>query len=177
MIPRAMLSIPLLLLLLLHLLTDAAQAACECGYLDPVSGDLWTDATITYFNETGLSDVVTDPLRSPAIYGQETNGSTGDGQQAWSLIGDHVNEWEDSFGAEWRSAVSYNNTYSSNQSLGLALQVSTPNLESHVVNGSQIVTRRRDIQYGSFRAFIVPTQSYNMNGGSAFTFGVSYNDR
>ncbi|UZJ53603.1 hypothetical protein CBS101457_002923 [Exobasidium rhododendri] len=152
------------------------DAACECGYLDPASGQLWTDATITYFNETGLADVVVDVQQSPSIYGQETNGQTGDGQQAWSLIGDHINDWEDSFGATYRSAVSFNNTFYVNESVGLGMQVSPATQSTHVVNGSQLVTRRRDIQYGSFRAFILPTASENLNGGSAFTFGVSYND-
>jgi hypothetical protein len=150
--------------------------ACECGYLDPISGELWTDATITYFNETGLNDVVTNVQESPGIYGQQTVGQTGTGQQAWSLVGDHVNDWEESFGATYRSAVSYNNTFS-NTTLGLGMQVSTADEATHIVNGSQIVTRRRDIQFGSFRAYIIPASSFNRNGGSAFKFGVSYNDR
>lgn len=159
------------------MLVSRAHAACECGYQDPSTGDIWTDATITYFNETGLSDVVTDVQQSPAIYGEQTAGSTGDGEQSWSLIGDHINKWENSFGATYLSAVSFNNTYSTYQSRGLSMQVSPADEKRHIVNGSQVVTRRRDIQYGSFRAFILPAASYNMNGGSAFTFGISYNER
>ena len=164
-------------LLCLSVLADRVRSACECGYLDPTTGDRWTDATITYFNETGLADVATDVQAPPSIYGQETSGETGDGQQAWALIGDHVNDWEESFGATYRSAVSYNNTFIGNQTLGVAMQVSTVDLSTHIVNGSQMVTRRRDMLYGSFRAYILPAPSFSFSGGSAFKFGVSYNAR
>ncbi|PWZ00053.1 hypothetical protein BCV70DRAFT_104364 [Testicularia cyperi] len=150
----------------------SVQAACECGYLDPLTNALWTDRTITYFNESGLNDVVTDPAESPRIYGGATSGETGTGQQAWSLVGDFVNKWENSFGATYRSAVSYNNTFIDNNSL--ALQVSPANLDHRIVNGSQIVTRRRDILYGSFRAEIQPAVS--LGRGAAFKFGAFYND-
>jgi hypothetical protein len=152
-----------------------ARAACECGYLDPATNALWTDATITYFNETGFADVVTNPAVSPGIYGMQTSGSTGEGQESWVIVGDHVNKWEDSFGATYRSAVSYNNTFIHEQVQGLSMQVSLPNPKTRIVNGSQIVTRRRDIQYGSFRAAIAPPE---MNGqGAGFKFGVTYNER
>jgi hypothetical protein len=101
------------------------NAACECGYFDERTGQLWTDAIITYFNETGLTDVVTDVQESPGIYGEGSPGLTGSGQQAWSVIGDHINKWEDSFGATYRSAVSFNNTFTQNTSqTGLSMQVS-----------------------------------------------------
>ena len=32
--------------------TLARDVNCACGYKDPVTGALWTDATILYFNET-----------------------------------------------------------------------------------------------------------------------------
>lgn len=163
-------------LLFLLALAGRVQSACECGYLDLITGSLWTDATITYFNETGLTDVVVDFEASPSIYGMETSGLTGNGQQSWIFIGDHINKWEDSFGAIYRSAVSFNNTYANNQSQGLSMQVSPADETDHIVNGSEMDTRRRDIMYGSFRTFILPTASYNMNGGSGFKFGVSYND-
>ena len=153
-----------------------SRAACECGYRDPVTGDVWTDATITYFNETGLADAVIDVQEQSSVLGAGPAGNSGNGQQAWTVIGDHVNDWEDSFGAIYRSAVSANNTYTHELASGLAMQVSTPTPD-HVVNGSQIVTRRRDILYGSFRAFIIPAVNADKNGGSAFQFGVSYNTR
>lgn len=153
------------------------DAACECEYLDPLTQEIWTDAVFTYFNETGISDVVTNIMESPNIYGEKTQGNTGNGSQAWSAIGDHVNKWENSFGATYLSAVSFNNTFVQQEENGLSMQVSPANQKNHIVNGSQLVTRRRDILYGSFRTFIIPAKSFNGNGGSAFKFGVSYNER
>jgi hypothetical protein len=161
----------------LFLLTWQSHAACECGYLDPVTGNLWTDASITYFNETGMADTVIDVQEQASILGMESAGNSGQGQETWVVIGDHINDWEDSFGAIYRSAVSSNNTYTNGLADGLALQVSVADRTNHIVNGSQIVTRRRDIQYGSFRAFIIPAASPNENGGSAFQFSVAYNTR
>ncbi|SPO29629.1 uncharacterized protein UTRI_05451 [Ustilago trichophora] len=148
------------------------QAACECGYRDPLTDALWTDRTITYFNESGFNDVVTLPAESPRIYGGATPGETGEGQEAWSLVGNLVNKWENSFDATYRSAVSYNNTYINDDAL--VLQVSPAEPVHRIVNGSQIVTRRRDILYGSFRAQIEPAVSQGR--GAAFKFGASYND-
>ncbi|EST09313.1 Acyltransferase 3 [Kalmanozyma brasiliensis GHG001] len=148
------------------------HAACECGYRDPLTDALWTDRTITYFNETGFNDVVTQPAQSPRMYGGATPGDTGDGQQAWSLVGDLVNKWEESFDATYRSAVSYNNTYIDDNAL--ALEVSPATRRDRIVNGSQIVTRRRDILYGSFRAQIEPAVS--RGAGAAFKFSAAYND-
>ncbi|SOV01561.1 uncharacterized protein UDID_06805 [Ustilago sp. UG-2017a] len=148
------------------------QAACECGYRDPLTNALWTDRTITYFNESGLNDLVTDPAVSPRIYGGATAGETGDGQQDWSLVGNLINKWETSFVATYRSAVSYNNTFLDDNAL--ALQVSPAEPTHRIVNGSQIVTRRRDILYGSFRAQIEPAISRGR--GAAFKFSATYND-
>jgi hypothetical protein len=156
-------------------LAPLARAACECGYLDPSTNAIWTDATITYFNETGTTDIVTEPAKSPRIYGQQSAGETGTGQESWAIVGDLVDNWETSFGATWRSAVSYNNTYIDDMSPGLAMQVSQANMNTRIVNGSQIVTRRRDIQYGTFRASI--QHAPLVQEGYGFKFGVSYNDR
>ncbi len=150
----------------------AAQAACECGYRDPLTDAVWTDRAITYFNESGLNDVVTNPAVSPRMYGGDTAGETGDGQQAWSLVGNLLNKWENSFDATYRSAVSYNNTFLDDNAL--ALQVSPAELTHRIVNGSQIVTRRRDILYGSFRAQVEPAVSRGR--GAAFKFSAAYND-
>lgn len=56
--------------------TLRAQAACECGYLDPFTNHLWTDASFSYFNETGLDDIVMNPAVSPKIYGNQNGGET-----------------------------------------------------------------------------------------------------
>ncbi|SPO23429.1 uncharacterized protein UTRI_02108 [Ustilago trichophora] len=167
--------------LVLSSATLRAQAACECGYLDPTTNHLWTDAAFSYFNETGLEDIVMNPAKSPKVDGNQPSGDTGDGQQTWSAVGNHINPYEESFGATYLSAVSYNNTYIDNRTDGLAMEVSTANEKKHTVNGSSIVTRRRDILFGSFRAsikppFIKPIPGSNRGYGSGFEFAISYND-
>lgn len=152
---------------------SSVRAACECGYKDPSTLLTWTDATISYFNETGVDDLVV-PARSPRIYGALTEGDSGDGQQSWAVVGDHVNEYEDSFGAEYRSAISYNNTYVTDQALGLAMQVSPANPKTHVVNGSAIVSRRRDILHGTFRSMI--SMNEYTGAGMGFRFSVAFNE-
>ncbi|CBQ72133.1 conserved hypothetical protein [Sporisorium reilianum SRZ2] len=168
-------------ILALSSVTLRVKAVCECGYLDPSTNHLWTDAAFSYFNETGLDDVVMNPVKSPKINGAQEAGDTGDGQQTWSAVGDHINPYEESFGATYLSAVSYNNTYIDNRTDGLAMQVSVADEKKHIVNGSTIVTRRRDILYGSFRASIKPPFINNVPGsdkgfGSGFKFAVSYNE-
>ncbi|TKY87309.1 hypothetical protein EX895_003986 [Sporisorium graminicola] len=167
--------------LALSSLTFHVRADCECGYLDPSTNHLWTDAAFSYFNETGLDDVVMNPAKSPKIQGAQIAGDTGEGQQTWSAVGDHINPYEESFGATYLSAVSYNNTYIDNRTEGIAMQVSVADQTKHIVNGSSIVTRRRDILYGSFRASIKPpfinnTPGFDHGYGSGFKFAVSYND-
>ncbi|EST07846.1 Acyltransferase 3 [Kalmanozyma brasiliensis GHG001] len=159
------------------------KADCECGYLDPSTNHLWTDAAFSFFNETGLDDIVMNPAKSPKPNGNEIVGDTGDGQQTWSAVGNHINPYEESFGATYLSAVSYNTTYIDNRtsSEGIAMEVSPANQKTHVVNGSTIVTRRRDILYGSFRAnikppFINPIPGSDKGYGSGFEFTVAYND-
>ncbi|PWN53723.1 hypothetical protein IE53DRAFT_383764 [Violaceomyces palustris] len=153
---------------------NQVRADCECGYLDPATDALWTDATISYFNETGAADFVNQTALSPRIYGEQTAGDTGNGTQNWAVVGNHINKWENDFSATFLSAVSFNNTYFDDQRRGLAMQVSQADMKARIVNGSQIVTRRRDILYGSFRASILPGVPYGY--GAAFKFGVSYNE-
>lgn len=185
------------------------RASCECGYLDPLTNAVWTDATISYFNETSASssdtnrnvsdasahasDIVMEPaLSAQSIYGNMPAGDSGAGQEAWVVLGNHVNPWEEDFGATWRTATSFNNTFFVNGTEyaqkfqgyapgpistmdGLGMQVSTYNFKQRVVNGSSIMTRRRDILFGSFRAMIIPAPA--VREGLAFRFGASFNER
>ena len=131
-------------------------AACTCGFLDPTTGSLWTDSIITYFNETDAAQsIVSNPQQSADRYGQDDAGISGDGQQPW-VASQRVNVWEDDFGSTWRSAVSFNNSYFSNRSS---------------VNGLSI---RRDILFGSFRAFVKP--STPASAGTTFDMEVAYNE-
>lgn len=162
-------------------LSTRVKADCECGYLDPVTNHLWTDASFSYFNESGLDDIVMNPAVSPRVDGAMSAGDSGDGQQTWSAVGDHINKYEDSFGATYLSAVSYNNTYIDNRTEGLAMEVSRADQVKHIVNGSSLVTRRRDILYGSFRASIKPpfikkVPWLDHGYGSGFKFSVAFNN-
>lgn len=47
----------------------------------PTTNHLWTDAAFSYFNETGLEDIVMNPAKSPKVDGNQPSGDTGDGQQ------------------------------------------------------------------------------------------------
>ena len=167
-------AIAALSLTLLALAKEAA-AACDCGFRDPATDSLWTDAIITYFNETGAAQsIVSNPERSADRYGQDDAGSSGNGQQPW-VASQRTNDWEDDFGATWRSAVSFNNTYFSNDSssTGLHMQVSPADTVNRISYGSQLVSRRRDILFGSFQAFVKP--STPVSAGTTFDMEVAYN--
>ena len=151
-------------------------AACTCGFLDPTTGSLWTDSIITYFNETDAAQsIVSNPQQSADRYGQDDAGISGDGQQPW-VASQRVNVWEDDFGSTWRSAVSFNNSYFSNRSSvnGLSMQVSPADTVNRISYGSQLVSRRRDILFGSFRAFVKP--STPASAGTTFDMEVAYNE-
>ncbi|CAD6900522.1 unnamed protein product [Tilletia controversa] len=131
--------------------------SCQCGYYDSVTDAIWTDRSITYFNETDArSNVVWQPPVSPSFEGINSAGDTGNGIEDWA-VGDHLNDWEDGFGATWLSGSKANNTYlPDNQVNGLAMAVTPADRAARTSWGSLLVSRRRDILYGSFRAGITP---------------------
>lgn len=94
------------LLAALNLLFNTARAAdCDCGYLDPTTQSLWTDASITYWNESDSSqDIVFNPTESPSPYGQSSAGDSGTDLKSWTSI-EKLNDYEDSFQATFRSGV------------------------------------------------------------------------
>ncbi len=156
-------------------LSQTVRAAdCPCGYLDQGTGQLWTDAIITYFNETGASnDVVLQPAVSPSSNGEGVAGDTGTGQQAWAVVGNSIDNWEEAFGATYRSAVRRNNTEVDSQNGVLSMAVSPAQMQERIVWGAQLVSRRRDILYGSFRASLNVT--LGNGGGTAFQMAARYN--
>lgn len=88
---------------------NTAAGSCECGYLDPTTQSLWTDASITYWNESSAAQaIVLNPTQSPSDFGSSSSGDTGSGQEAWASI-ESLNDWEDSFQATYRAGtkVSY----------------------------------------------------------------------
>jgi hypothetical protein len=125
-----------LLLTTLVTLRVATAADCPCGYSDPTTGAIWTDAVLTYFNETDASnDIVMAPTSSPYSAGQKTAGNTGNGTQDWSNVGNQVNEWEEAFGATYRSGVLYNNTAIHNSQLEMYVQPAE--MKERIVYGSE----------------------------------------
>lgn len=57
----------LLIPFLLRLVAGAGRnvtlpSQCSCGYRDPATKDLWTDAIIVYFNETGIDEDVFESM-------------------------------------------------------------------------------------------------------------------
>jgi hypothetical protein len=133
--------------LLVALTTNTAMAAnCPCGYNDPTTGQLWTDAVLTYFNETDASnDIVMDPSVSPYSAGQQSAGNTGSGTQDWSNVGGQVNAWEEAFGATYRSGVLYNNTALHNTDLEMYVQPAE--LKDRIVYGAECECRGGSLCY------------------------------
>lgn len=151
-----------------------AAAKCACGYRDPSTSMLYTDAIFTYFNESGAADqVVFDPTSSPSLSGHSGAGDTGTGNQNWATS-QEVAFTENDFAATWRSAVAYNNTYlDPDTTKGLAMAVAPADLEHRISYGAGLVTRRRDILYGSFRTSIVPPAP--CQGGTVLQMSATYN--
>lgn len=134
-------------------LSEANNLDCACGYLDPVTGDLWTDSTIVYFNETESAD-----FRSSQDF----------------VAQNYVNQYESGFDVIYRQAASPENVQFNSSDNALQLVVE-PSTKDHLVRGGGIISKRRDIQYGSFRAFLQPPQT-NMGGGSALSMIYYFNE-
>lgn len=114
----------------------ASAVDCPCGFTDPTTGAIWTDALLTYFNETDVSsDIVMTPAASPYSEGEKGQGDTGTGTQDWSNIGGQVNEWEDAFGATYRSGVLLNNTALTNSQLEMYVQPAE--MKDRIVYGAE----------------------------------------
>jgi hypothetical protein len=119
---------------------------CTCGFLDSLTGEVFTDSIIVYFNET-------DALPNDLIAEQYTN------------------KYEKDWNAIYRQAADPANLQFGNESLQLLVQPST---KDHVVQGAGFRTARRDIQHGSFRTLVKsPKQS---SDGSAMSMMWQYNE-
>ncbi|CAO1612506.1 unnamed protein product [Jaminaea pallidilutea] len=156
----------------------AAQSQCACGYRDPTSNQVWTDAIITYFNETNAAtDFVMDPAQSPNVAGRKGSGSTGDGSQDWAAYS-QLNAYNLGYGIDWRTGYQYNNTYQTidqdRATQAMQLAVVPADLKHRITWGAGLLTRRRDILFGSFRTSVIPSPS--SNEGTYLTMGVKYDD-
>ncbi|KAH6664461.1 hypothetical protein B0J14DRAFT_551896 [Halenospora varia] len=121
---------------------------CSCGYYDSATDEVFTEAIITYFNETSVlsPDFITE---------------------------DYKNKFEKDWNAIYRQGADTTNVQFSNGSQSLQLHVSNPDNE-HLVLGGGVRTLRSDIQYGSFRSLLRPADSGN--GGTSISMVLSYND-
>lgn len=130
---------------------NARDVNCACGYLDPLTKDLWTDTTILYFNETTAAELATNV----------------------DFVDLHfANLYEPGFATTFRQAAVESNI-GLNETGALQLAVN-PSTKDHLVEGSGIRTTRQDIQYGSFRAALQPAQ-INDGSGSALSMYYQYN--
>lgn len=128
----------------------ATDVNCACGYQDPVTGDLWTDTTIIYFNETTPEQVTTTP-------------------DFVSL--NFTNPYEQGFDATYRQAAYPSNLGLTSDAMRLTLSKAR---RDHLSIGSGLRTARRDIQYASVRAYLQPPQIRGV-GGSALSMYYLYN--
>jgi len=110
---------------------------CSCGFLDPENGQLYTDATIVYFNETTDigQDFYVQNFANKKEYGWNSL------YRAGALLENAVIEKSST------DSLGYNN--SDSDSLALFIDPATNN---HLVNGASIESLRQDMRYGSFRA-------------------------
>jgi hypothetical protein len=142
-----------LLLQLSAATTDVSS--CACGFRDPRTGAVWTDAIITYANETD---------RLPAN----------------SLIAENFqHSYEKNWNALYRAGASAANLgYNESTSPGWTGNAWTLNLEKpsqdHAVVGASIRSLRSDIRYGSFEAALgAPKPGV---GGSVLALRLDYNE-
>lgn len=126
---------------------DGQQNVCSCGFFDRDMNELFTDSMIVYFNET--------------IFLEEN-----------FITEDYEHKYEKEWNSVFRQGADPVNVRI-NESHSLELVVSEPT-KHHLVNGGDIRTKRRDIQYGSFRTLLKAPQKDA--GGSALSMKWQYND-
>ncbi|KAL1876166.1 hypothetical protein Plec18167_005430 [Paecilomyces lecythidis] len=128
---------------------------CSCGYYDESTKNLFTDSIIVYFNETSSLD------------------STGFAGQTYE---NHYEKgWNDQYrqGADLAHLHIVNDSSSPDFPQSLAINISKPTA-NHLVMGGSIQTLRRDIHYGTFRAFLKSPRQWT--GGSALSMELLYNE-
>lgn len=146
----------------IFLLQVAAQASdCDCGYHDPDTESVYTETLISYFNETSAID--------PNIFtAQEFAHRT---QHGWNAIfregakPENVQFSEDS--GVWHGNRSGNFQVRSLEFL------TDPYTADHTVYGGSILSLRKDIQFGTFRAGLKSATQWT--GGTALTLALAYN--
>ncbi|KAK5132949.1 hypothetical protein LTR08_008312 [Meristemomyces frigidus] len=127
---------------------------CPCGYRDPDTQQLSTDALIVYFNET-------DSINPDEF-----------------LIEDYAHKKEQGWNAIYKQGAKpanviiteYTAVYPRVQALDLRTD---PPVSNHLVNGGGLRSVRQDIQYGSFQAALKSASQWT--GGTALSLMLRYN--
>jgi hypothetical protein len=145
-----------LLLGLSRATTDVAS--CSCGFLDPKTGSVWTDAIVIYANET-------DQLPGDSFIAES-----------------YQHKSEKNWNARYRAGASPANV-GHNESTGpgwngsaWTFELNPPSPE-HFVVGSSVRSLRHDIQFGSFETALSPatTDGKAGGGGSVLAMRLDYN--
>ncbi|GAB7365589.1 hypothetical protein MBLNU230_g6660t1 [Neophaeotheca triangularis] len=141
---------------LLSTTTMAASppSGCDCGYQDPNTEQVYTDALIVYFNETDTID--------PEIFKLQDFASSK--QQGYNSVY--------KLGAKPKNAQITNDTYMRPRTQSLQLQADPP-ADDHTVYGGSLKSQRQDLQYGTFRAGLRGASQWT--GGTALSFMLRYN--
>lgn len=136
--------------------TDSnAPDDCHCGFVDPTTNHVYTDSIIAFFNETD-----TVPSDSFSI-----DSFTHHYEKGWKIY------YREGAVEENVAFGDYDDWSFTGSVLNLTVSGYTP---EHLVNGAQLQTVRQDIQYGTFRAFMLSPQPWA--GGSALTMRLQYNE-
>ena len=142
-----------LLLRLSAATTDVAS--CSCGFLDPRTGAVWTDAIVTYANET-------EKLPADSFIAEDFQ---------------HANE--KNWNARYRAGASPANIgHNASTAPGWngsawTLSLNRPTRD-HAVVGASIRSLRRDLRYGTFEAALGPPRPGV--GGSVLAMRLDYNE-
>jgi hypothetical protein len=134
----------------------SAITNCSCGFRDPDTNQLWTDAIIVYFNETEIDPEVWRLPQYEHIKEQGWNAIYRAGADP-SL----ANPMDLEFDQVLNRSVN---------ALELRLNSST---DQHLVMGANLATLRRDIQYGSFESGMKPPS--RQSAGTALSMLMRYN--
>jgi hypothetical protein len=130
-------------------------ASCSCGFFDPRTGAVWTDAIVTYANET-------EKLPADSLIAEDFQ---------------HANE--KNWNARYRAGASAANVgHNGSTAPGWNGSAWTLSLDrptrDHAVVGASIRSLRRDLRYGTFEAALGPPTPGV--GGSVLAMRLDYNE-
>ena len=137
----------------------AVTGGCQCGYFDSGTGNLFTESTLIYFNETG------------SLPGNDFLKET------------YVHEYEKGWNTLFREAANPSNVQisditnatNSTTSLVLYVQPFAPTSRDHIIHGASVRTTRRDIKYGSFTSLVRAPGPHAGGGGSTISMELRFN--